>query len=222
MNRWRLALLAAAATLMLTGCLRFSADLTLDPDNTVSGEYVVAVKKGTGEKYGMSDTEMAQEIWGDYPKAGALSGASIGDYDDDGYVGVRVSFADQPLEVFAPRDDEWGVERVGDEFVVSGPSNAVPQDAAGDVPDGELTAALADARFTVSVTFPGDVLESNGTADRRTVTWQLRDAPPELSARGSAIAPPDRASPLAWIAVAVLLAGGIAYAFAGRIARPKP
>lgn len=219
MNRWRLALLAVAATLVLGGCLRFSADLSLDPDNTVSGEYVVAVQEGTGDTYGMSDRQMALEIWGDYSKANVLADATVDDFSQDGYVGVSVSFADEPLATFSPTAEDWGIQRVGDEFVVSGPSNAVPQDAAGDVPQDDLTAALADAQFTVSVTFPGEVLESNGSVDHRTVTWRLQEAPPELSARGSAIAPPDHAAPLAWVAVAVLVAGGIAYAWAGRLAR---
>lgn len=219
MDRWRLALLATVAALVLGGCLRFDADLTLDPDNTVSGTYVVAVKEGTGETYGMSDKEMAQEIWADYPKAATLSDATIGDFSQDGYVGISVSFADQPLDDFAPRDDDWGVQRVGDDFVVSGPSNAVAQAAPGDVPDDDLTAALAEAKFTVSVTFPGEVAASNGTVTGRTVTWQLQEAPDELSARGSAVPVPDHASPVAWFALAVLVAGGVAYASAGRLAR---
>ncbi len=221
MNRWRLALLATVAVLALGGCLRFDADLTVDPDNTVSGTYVVAVKEGTGDTYGMSDKEMAQELWSEYSKANALSDASVGDFDEEGYVGVKVSFADEPLDTFSPSAEDWGIERVGDVFVVSGPSNGIAQAAPDDVANDDLTAALADAKFTVSVTFPGEVIESNGTVDHRTVTWQLQEAPPELSARGSAIVPPDRASPLAWFAVAVLLAGGIAYAAVGRLTRHK-
>ncbi|MBC7299072.1 MAG: hypothetical protein H5T82_09270 [Demequina sp.] len=222
MHRWRLALLAAVATLALGGCLRFTADLTLDPDNTVSGQYVVAVEKGTGDNFGMSDRDMAQELWGEYAKAKTLADVSYGDYSEDGYVGVTVSFADAPLDTFAPSDGDWGIQRVGDEFVVSGPSNAVSLTAQGELPQDDVSSHLADAQFIVRVTFPGDVTQNNGSVTNRTVTWQLQDAPPELSARGSAIAKPDRAAPLAWFAAAVLIAGGIAYACAGRIARRAP
>lgn len=221
MYRWRLALLAVIATLALGGCLRFTADLTLDPDNTVSGQYVVAVTKGTGDSYGMSDREMAQELWGEYAKAKALADVSsdltFGDYSKDGYVGVTVSFADAPLETFAPSAEDWGIQRVGDEFVVSGPSNAIVQAAQDELPPADFADELADAEFIVNVTFPGAVTASNGSLTTRTVTWTLQDAPAELSARGSAIATPDRSSPVAWFAVAVLLVGGLAYRFAGRI-----
>jgi hypothetical protein len=182
----------------------------------------VAVEKGTGDAYGMSDGELSQELWADYGKGQSLPDVSYGDYSKDGYVGVAVSFADAPLDTFAPSDTDWGIERIGDEFVVSGPSNAVPEAAQDEAQEDDLTSALAEAQFVVSVTFPGNVTTHNGNVANRTVTWQLQDAPSELSARGSAIAVPDRATPLAWFAAAVLLIGGLAYGFAGRIARRQP
>jgi hypothetical protein len=219
MHPWRLALVAAVAALVLGGCLRFTADLTLHPDNTVSGQYVVAVEQGTGDQYGMSDTEFSRELWGDYAKADLLADVTYSDYALDGYVGVTISFADAPLATFGPSDTDWGVQRSGDEFIVSGPSNAFTQAAPSAAPEGDLLSALADAQFEVSVTFPGTVTQHNGSVTVRTVAWQLQEAPEELSARGSAIATPDRAAPLAWFAAAVLLVGGLAYAFAGRFAR---
>jgi hypothetical protein len=219
MHRWRLALLALVGALALSGCLRFSADLTLDPENTISGQFVVAVKEGTADDYGMSDREMAQELWSDYPRADSLPDATFADYAKDGYVGVTASFVDTPLDVFAPTATDWGVARVGDEFVISGPSNAVTQAAQSELPEGSAVSELTDAQFTVSVTFPGDVTDHNGSAVNRTVTWHLQDAPPELSAHGSAIPKPDRATPLAWFVAAVLAIGATAYGFAGRLAR---
>ncbi len=173
MHRWRATLLALAVALALSGCLRFSADLTLDSDNTVSGRYVVAVKQGTGDTYGMSDRALAEELWGGYSKAQAFADVASGDYSKDGYVGVTVSFADEPLDTFAPTGTDWGVRRVGDEFVVSGPSSAVTQAAQRELPDSEVARELADAQFLVSVTFPGTVTQSNGSVEKRTVAWNL-------------------------------------------------
>jgi hypothetical protein len=164
---------------------------------------------------------MAKELWTDYPKAGSLPDVTFADYDKDGYVGVTVTFADAPLDAFAPTATDWGVARVGDDFVVSGPSNAVTQAAQSELPEGSAVSDLADAEFTVSVTFPGKVAHHNGSVANRTVTWHLQDAPAELSARGSAIAEPDRATPLAWFAASVLVIGALAYGFAGRLARRK-
>ena len=219
MHRWRATLLALAVALALSGCLRFSADLTLDSDNTVSGRYVVAVKQGTGDTYGMSDRALAEELWGEYSKAQAFADVAPGDYSKDGYVGVTVSFADEPLDTFAPTGTDWGVRRVGDEFVVSGPSSAVTQAAQRELPDSEVARELADAQFLVSVTFPGTVTQSNGSVEKRTVAWNLRNAPPELSAHASAITTPDSALPFAWFTVAVLVVGAWAYWLAGRRAR---
>ncbi|WP_291378914.1 hypothetical protein [Demequina sp.] len=222
MHRWRLVFVALVGALALSGCLRFSTELTLAPDNTISGQFVVAVKQGTGDDYAMSDRDLARDLWAEYPKADALADATYSDYDKDGYVGVTVSFSDAPLTTFEPAATDWGVQRLGDEFVVSGPSNAVTKAAQNELPEGSAVSELGDAQFTVSVTFPGAVSEHNGSLVNRTVTWHLQDAPPELSARGSASAEPDRATPLAWFAVAVIVVGGLAYGLAGRIARRKP
>ena len=222
MTRWRLVLLATLTAIALSGCLRFSADIALSPDNTVSGEYIVAVKQGSGDSVGLSDKDLATELWGDYSKADVLTDVEFSDYASDGYIGVTVKFVDAPLATFAPQDDEWGIERIGDEYVVAGPSNAVTEATTTDnsTENAALdTADLEDSEFTVAITFPGAVTTSNGVVTGRTVTWHLQDGPAELQARGSAIAAPDRATPLAWFALLVIGAGGIAYAFAGRLAR---
>jgi len=223
MTRWRLAVLATLATLALTGCLRFSADLTLSDDDTVSGSFVVAVKEGTGDHYGMTDRAMSEEIWSDYPAAKVLSDAKIGNYSGDDYKGIVVKFADEPLATFAPTADAWGIQRVGDEFVVSGPSNATTSAAAADsTGDGPLSGdigQLDDSEFTVTVAFPGDVASTNGTVKGKTVTWNLSDGPTTLDARGSAIPTRDSAITMAYVMFAVIALGAAAYALSGRIAR---
>ena len=222
MTRWRLAVLATLVTLALSGCLRFTADLTLSGDDTVTGSFVVAVKKGTGDHYGMTDRELSEEIWSDYPAAGALSDAKVSGYSRDDYAGIVVTFADEPLVTFAPTAEAWGIRRVADEFVVSGPSNAttkVGEDAAGDGAFAGDTSQLADSEFTVSVTFPGAVTSTNGALTGKTVTWDLVNGPATLDARGSAIPTRDSAVSMAYIMFAVIAIGAAAYALTGRIAR---
>ena len=223
MTRWRLAVLATLATLALTGCLRFSADLTLSHDDTVSGRFVVAVKKGTGDHYGMTDRAMSEEIWSDYPAAKALSDAKIGNYSGDGYQGIVVRFSDAPLATFAPTVDAWGIQRVGDDFVVSGPSNATTAAVSADpTGDGGLSGdmgQLDDSEFTVAVTFPGAVASTNGTLKGKTVTWNFSDGPTTLDARGSAIPTRDSSITMAYVMFAVIALGAAAYALAGRVTR---
>ncbi len=219
MTRWRLAVLAALATVALTGCLRFGADLEVSQDDTVSGTYVVAVKEGTGDTYGVSDKELATSIWEDYPQSGVLADATIGGYHQDGYEGIKVTFTDAPLAMFAPTAEEWGIAHVGDEFVVSGPANStVPDDAAADDAAGDAD-ALADAEFTVKLTFPGKVSASNGTVAGRSVSWDLAGGPDTLEARASAVPTKDPAVAMSYVVAVVLGVGGLAYWLAGRLAR---
>lgn len=222
MTRWRFALLAALAAFALSGCLRFTADVTLAEDNTASGAFVVAVKKGTGEQFGMTDRALSEEIWSDYPVATAIADADLTDYRHDGYVGIKVTFSGEPLASFAPTPDAWGIARVGDEFLVSGPSNATTSEAEATITDSAFTGDLSqldDAELTVTVTFPGKVTSTNGTTTGKTVSWNLQDGPEFLEARGAAISSNDPAVGMAYVVCAVLALGAAAYALAGRMAR---
>lgn len=229
MPRLKLALFATLAVIALSGCLRFSADLALAEDDTVTGSFVVAVKEGTGENFEMSDRAMAEDIWSDYRAASTLENVKIRDYKADGFAGIKVSFSDAPLAAFAPAADAWGISRVGDEFVVSGPSNGsttAPDGAAtdGTAAEGAFTGDLSQlegAELTVSITFPGEVTSSNGQVSGRTVTWNLQGGPATLDARGSAIKADDPAVSMAYVMWAVIAVGAIAYALAGKVARRR-
>ena len=220
MTRWKLALVAGLAVAVLSGCMRFSADLNVSADNTVSGTFVVAVEKGTGDTYGTSDKELATEIWGDYPRSSAFQDADIGTYDKDGYRGITVTFADEPLTSFAPTDDEWGIVRQGDEFVVSGPANATSPSAGAEGGDALASAeAGPEAEFTVALTFPGKVSHANGVVAGRTVTWELKNGLDHLEARASANPTRDPAELASYVVAVVLATGALAYWLAGRLAR---
>ncbi len=222
MSRWKLAVVTAFVAVALSGCLRFEANVSLSPDDTVTGTFIVAVKEGTGKQYGTTDRAMSEDIWADYPAAKALADAKVSNFHGDGYVGISVRFSDEPLMTFAPTATAWGITRVGDEFVVSGPSNATASQSAASSDAGAFTgdlSQLTDARLKVAITFPGPVASANGSIHVKTVTWNLSDGPATLDAKGSAIATEDPAVRMAYIAFAVIALGAIAYALAGRLAR---
>ncbi|NYI40074.1 LppM family (lipo)protein [Demequina lutea] len=222
MNRRKLAIVAAGVVVALTGCLRFDANLTLSPDDSVTGRFIVAVKAGTGTSYGTTDRAMAENIWADYPAAKALGHAKVSDYRGDGYVGISVRFSKEPLTTFAPTATAWGITRVGDEFVVSGPSNATTTQETGSSGTGTFAgdlSQLSDAELMVAITFPGPVTSANGAVQGKTVTWNLSDGPATLEARGSAVATEDPAVRIAYVGFAVIALGAIAYALAGKLAR---
>jgi len=238
--------LTLALVVGLSGCLRFTSDLEVAADNTVSGEYVVAVVTGTGEGFAMTDRELSEELWGDTKLGGALKNATLSDYNQDGYTGVTVSFIDEPLEAFAPTSSHWGITREGDEFVVSGKvsggafTQSSSSDDTADVsadPSTEPTVEPSvepssepvvttdpnqpepDVRITLS--FPGAVTASNGTASGTTVSWVVTEDNTELSARASAIEAPDRARTLAFLITGIVAIAALAYWLAGVIGRAQ-
>ena len=171
--------LAAAAALALSGCMRFSADLTVKEDNTVDGSYVIAVEKGSGAAMGGTDTSVAQGLFDDSGLQTDFERSWSHPYAKDGYSGVEVTFRDEPLASFAPTDDRFGISREGDEFVVSGKASSTEADDAADSGD--------NPQMTVTIAFPGPVSSANGTIDGNRVTWNLVGGPPTLEARASAI-----------------------------------
>jgi len=190
----------AAAT--LSGCMRFSADLTVKEDNTVDGSYVIAVEKGSGAAMGGSDTSVAEGLFDDSGLQTNFERGWRHPYSQDGYSGVEVTFRDEPLASFAPTADRFGITRDGDEFVVSGKASSTEATQAADSGD--------NPQMTITIAFPGPVASANGTIDGNTVTWNLVGGPPTLEARASAI-PTTSPWPSIAATALVLLALGVTF-----------
>jgi len=163
----------------MTGCMRFSADLTVKEDNTVDGSYVVAIESGSGASLGGTDRDVAQGLFDDSGLQTSFTRQWTHEYSKGGYSGVEVEFRDEPLASFAPTIDRFGITRVGDQFVVSGKASSTEADEAADAADSP--------EMTVTIAFPGKVASANGEIHGNTVTWNLVGGPPELEARASAI-----------------------------------
>ncbi|WP_084099792.1 hypothetical protein [Demequina sp. NBRC 110051] len=196
----RTLLVALVSALALTGCIRVEMNVTLNDDDTISGDMLMAVQSGSGELLGVTDDELIDQLFGDIDRS-FPEGEATGFAEDD-YVGKRVTFDNQPFSALDFDSDELSVIRDGDEYVVEG-ALAV-SDQAGDL--GDLP---ADARMTLALTFPGEVSETNGELDDsgRTVTWDLINGPETIEARGAATA--DDSFPW-WIALGVGLVLGVA------------
>jgi hypothetical protein len=218
-NRARAGLVGVAIVLGLSGCLRFTSALDVHENNTVSGQYVVAVVTGTGEQAATTDRELAEELWADTGLASALPDAVVADYSADGYTGIVVTFTDAPLAAFAPTSERWGVTRQADEFVVSGKvsaGGALPSDAEGE---GGGVDGAPDPDVRVELTFPGPVTESNGQASGRTVRWEITTDETELSARAAATPLPDRSTTFAFLVLGIVAVTALAYWLAGAVGR---
>lgn len=164
---------------LLSGCLKYDLALIVNEDDTMDGTLIVAVARefAVGEDVFGQSGELT-------PSQGSVTKEA---YEDADYIGSRYVISGVPIsEIDALATDNstrFSLTHEGDEYVLDaslnfnlGGSDSIPT-------DGSFTAMVA-------MTFPGAVLESNGTIDGNSVVWtQLRpDAANSLTARASAVA----------------------------------
>lgn len=204
-------LITVLGMLLLSGCFKIDADFTVNSDETVDGTMIVAVEQDFLDAMG--------ELGGESEDGGDLitnpedlpEGTEVEDYDEDGYVGQKVTFEGVTLdEMMSSMDegdaaaDEWSLTHEGDEFVFEG-----TMDMTSGEDEIDMSGMMEGAEISISMTFPGDVTESNGEVDGNTVTWEPKVG--ELNEM-RAVASDEAGFPLALVAgivVAVLLLAGL-------------
>ncbi len=190
------AVLTLLATLTLSGCIRYNVDMTLSEDDTASGTIVVAVQKGVGEQMGVAnDEEALTQLFGESPFGPSFAPK---DYADGDWVGKSYTFDTVAITDLGDLASLFTVTRDGDVFSVDGDAAPVTEDEKSQMPPG--------AESKVSITFPGKVIDSNGTVDGRTVTWDLFTMTDPIHATGNATGPGSGLGVPAWL----LVGGGIA------------
>jgi hypothetical protein len=169
LGRW---LSIAAVALLLAGCVRVDMELEVSHQNTVSGSAILAVDDSLLELSGQSADELFQgmDTTTDLP-----DGATVEPYEDDGFVGQRITFEEVALAEFsqgggmAPSGEELSITREGDEFLVNGRLDMTSSEFGGG---GEVPQQfLENIEFRIAITFPGSVSSSTGDVDGNTVTW---------------------------------------------------
>ena len=176
-------LAAGVLVLALAGCVRFQADLTLTPGNTVDGSIVVAVlvSEDTDEAREQAlgaASQIEADLLGSLRDA---SGVTTSEYEQDDYLGSRIILDDVALDAFSGQsEDSLKIVRAGDDYVFTGAID-FSGEAETDEESGE------DDNLTVTVAFPGEVTEHNGDLEGTTVSWSTAiDQRLEMSARGAA------------------------------------
>ena len=93
-------------------------------------------------------------------------------YDQDGKYGQKFIFTGVPLTEFD--DEDLKITREGDFFVVNGTLDLSDSTGAesSDSPLPLPSSLTAGFEVAVSMTFPGEVVEHNGTLEGTTVTWK--------------------------------------------------
>lgn len=150
---------AAALALMvgvlmsLAGCAKASVALTIHQDDTVTEVARVAVSTALLTSAGTDiDTVVDQALPKDWPVA------SRERYVDGDYTGVQLTSKPVPLSLVAIGTAH--VQHTNHLYVMDGVLDTTNASASGQT-----------ASFTLSITFPGDVQQTNGQRSGRTVTW---------------------------------------------------
>ncbi len=176
-------------SLLLAGCLKLDMAITIAPDDTVDGEIVFAVNKELLELTGQNIDDML----GDTAVPDDVEGATSEPYEDDRFAGTRVVFEDVALEDMQERSDpdSLSIERVGDTYVVNGVLDLGMEDAdlEGNPFEEQISEAFDTAELRIAITFPGEVIETNGRVQGTTVTWEpVFGERTEITAVASAVA----------------------------------
>lgn len=173
-----------AAMLLLSGCFTVEMNLSVASNDTVSGTMTIAVDEQMASALGELDPEGMDDLV-DLDELPA--GATVEPYNANGQIGQTVTFAAVPIEEFSAtmsedEDGSFTLARDGDEYVFTGTFQMWSSgDLEGEGPGGMDTEGmeaamqelLETAAFTVSVSFPGEIVDTNGTVDGTTVTWDL-------------------------------------------------
>ncbi len=202
-------LLAVLALLALTGCTRVQVALAVQPDDTVDGTVVVATPEGAPDGRG-PQLEVPADLAGE---------VELSPYDQDGFVGTRAAFENLSFAQVAQLNLLGGnasgranleLRRVGERIAVQGRADLTT-----------MPVDRADVRLAMS--FPGEVVESDGETDGGTVTWDF--VPGEVSQINAAVISTDPNAPsiLGWsllLAGLVVVAAGAAVLLARRDRNP--
>lgn len=179
-RNFKVAALTFAAAMALAGCMRQEGSYVIHENNSVDGVIILALH---------------EDYAGDPPSSGfdaegiaaGFVDAVVTDLGQPNWVGDRIDFSGEPITSFSTPEEyyEIGVERVGDQFIVTG-SPIDPEDA-------EMKQTIIDEGGSgmIRVTFPGEVLEHNGTVSGRTVTWDMLTQETAPYARAEAEAPEE-------------------------------
>ena len=156
---------------LLTGCIKLNIDFTVSSDNTVNGTMVFAFSKQLLQLTGQSAESL---LASSAPIPSSVPGLSAKPYDDGEFAGQEYTLDAVPLSQFSSDPSSpFRILRTGDTFTLSGvidlSSGAGVSGASGAIPG--LDQALAGADIRISITFPGEVTDTNGVVDGTTVTW---------------------------------------------------
>lgn len=197
------------ATALMGGCARVRTALAVQPDDTVTGEVVIATPQKAPEDKGPAVT-LPPELTGD---------VDVATYSQDGYVGSVLRFSRLRFDEVTSLAKALGptgsrvdmqLRRTGGRVLLGGTV--------------DLNSVSVDkADFQLKISFPGNVVTTNGDLDGSTISWTF--TPGEVGTVEAAVsyADPNAPSALNWtlgLAGGVLLAALVVVIIARRTRNP--
>jgi hypothetical protein len=169
------------ATVALSGCARVRAALAVQPDDTVTGEIVVATPEQGPDDPGPAIT-LPEELESD---------VDVSEYRQDGYAGSVLRFSGLTFAEVAQLHTAAGPAGNGIRLDMRRAGSRVHLTGAIDL----TTVSVDRADFQLKIRFPGNVLESNGDADSSEVSWTF--TPGEVGDINAVVAYADPNAPSA-------------------------
>lgn len=204
------ALLLMAAP--LAGCVRIRANITVSPNDQVSGQIVVAAKP-------RNDNDTGPKLTADLPFPQKVA---ISNYSRDGYVGSQAVFSDLTFAEL-PQLAEMHRDAAGVDLSLRRAGNLVILEGRVDL----TSLSDPEADVELSVAFPGEVTSTNGERiGSDTVQWRLKPGVVStMSAQARYTDPSTRsfAHAALWLILSTLAAAGAVAAIAwyGRDRSPR-
>ena len=172
MRKFKFALLLIGSALMLTSCVKFTADLEVKKDQTISGNIIFAVSDSLASLAGSGNSLSQGEIIDAKAK-----GVTVETYNQGGFTGQKYILNNVPFSEFKSKnqDDALSFTKVGNEIRVSGVLDLSDSSNSNDQTTQDMTnAIMAGADIHISIKFPYEVIETSGdlSSDKKTVTWR--------------------------------------------------
>lgn len=182
--------IALAVALGTSACIKLNMNLTVTSNDLISGSVVSAVSKELADYAAESGQATTSESL--FPNNPKVTRTPL---NDGKWVGDTYTFRAMPISEFNAFGDSSSslrITRDGDNLQVTGVLDMSTGDTSGDTSSlGIDPASLFDVKF--SITLPGRIISSSGTATGNTITWKGKyGVPLEISA--VALAPKSNAS----------------------------
>ncbi|WP_422740452.1 LppM family (lipo)protein [Micromonospora sp. WMMD729] len=191
-NRGRALRIAVCLLLLavLSGCMQLNIGLTVNADDTVDGQLLLTAQKSLLSSRNKNIPAAFAELRQNIP---ALPPGEETSYEDGKLFGTQINYRKASLASFD--SESLKLVRDGDFYRFTLPLD--PNKYGGKIAQQnpqQQQAFLKLMSFEISVTFPGRVIDTNGTVNGRSVTWKVdanQDKPLELRAVAEAPARPS-------------------------------